>query len=355
MTFENPIIFFLSSLGVFNGFLVSIYFLLFSKQKRVQNFWFGLVLLFLSIRIGKSVCRIFVPKEEVNLLVMQIGLSACFLIGVSLFYYIKTSIENSKNISNSSKISFTILFLSILIVGILKPYESNLIFWGFIFKIIYTVWGIYLLATFYLLKDVLKKIFSKVEKNTTSEHWLIAVLVANILIYIAYIIGFYKFYVIGTITFSIVFYGLLIFFLSKKNRDTIFQDIPEKYASKKIERKEANRLISELNKSMLKNQFYKNTDVKLSNIAKELHISSHQLSQLLNDNLGKSFALFINEYRIEEAKRILKENNQHTLEVIGFESGFSSKSTFYATFKKVVGLTPSQYQKKNLKYTPPKL
>ena len=82
-----------------------------------------------------------------------------------------------------------------------------------------------------------------------------------------------------------------------------------------------------------------------NDIAKELQISSHQLSQLLNDNLGKSFALFINEFRIEEAKKLLKENNQFTLEAIGFEAGFSSKSTFYATFKKVVGKTPSAYKK----------
>jgi AraC-like DNA-binding protein len=68
---------------------------------------------------------------------------------------------------------------------------------------------------------------------------------------------------------------------------------------------------------------------------------------LLNDNLGKSFALFINEYRIEEAKHLLKENNSFTLEAIGFEAGFSSKSTFYATFKKVTGQTPSEFKKQH--------
>jgi len=93
---------------------------------------------------------------------------------------------------------------------------------------------------------------------------------------------------------------------------------------------------------------YKDTDVKLQSVAKNIHISTHKLSQLLNDNLGKSFNSFINDHRVEEAKRLLRENDQFTLEAIGFESGFSSKSSFYATFKKVVGKTPSEFQKQFL-------
>ncbi|WP_164914071.1 helix-turn-helix domain-containing protein [Aquimarina sediminis] len=197
----------------------------------------------------------------------------------------------------------------------------------------------------YILRDVFIKMFNKKEKCTTSELWLVAVFISNLLIYTAYIIGFFYLYLIGTITFSVVFYGLLIFLLFKSNRDNIFQDIPKKYQTKKIEEVEAKSLALALNKVMIKNQFHKDTNIKLSDIAKELQISSHKLSQLLNDNLGKSFALFINEYRIEEAKKLLKENNQFTLESIGYESGFSSKSTFYATFKKIIGQTPAEFKK----------
>ena len=346
MSFDNPILFFLCSIGVFNGFLASFYFLFFSKEKRTQNLFFGLLLLFLSLRIGKSVYIIFTKIENRNLLLSQIGLSACFLIGVSLYYYLKSSVENKKIIPRKWKIHFLVLGIFIFSVGIFKPYSSNVSFWHQHFiHFIYAVWGIYLLLSSFILKDIFLKLFSKVEKCTTSELWLVWVFAGNVLIFTAYIIGFFYLYLVGTITFSVVFYALLIFLLFKSNRENVFKDIPEKYASKKINEKEANRLISELNNAMLKNQFHKNTEVKLNDIAKELNISSHQLSQLLNDNLGKSFALFINEFRIEEAKQILKENNQYTLEAIGFESGFSSKSTFYATFKKLVGKTPAEYKK----------
>jgi AraC-like DNA-binding protein len=346
MTFESPILFFLCSIGVFNGFLASFYFLFFSKEKRTQNLFFGLLLLFLSLRIGKSVYVIFTERSERDLLILQIGLSACFLIGISLFYYLKSSVENRKTIPRSWKIHFTILSLFILIIGFLKPYQTSVAFWNHYFvHFIYAVWGVYVFLSGFLLKNIFAKLFSKSSKCTTSEHWLIAVFIGNVLIYAAYIIGYFYLYLVGTITFSVVFYALLIFLLFKSNRENVFKDIPQKYASKKIEDAEAIQLISELKKVMKENYFHKNTNVKLKDIALKLGVSSHQLSQLLNDNLGKSFALFINEYRIEEAKSLLKENNHFTLEAIGFEAGFSSKSTFYATFKKIVGLTPSAYKK----------
>ncbi|MGH1386457.1 helix-turn-helix domain-containing protein [Kordia sp.] len=345
---NNSLLFFLCSIGVFNGFIASIYFLFFSKQKRVQNFFFGLLLLFLSVRIGKSVYTIFTPREERNIWIIQIGLSACFLIGIAVFYYIKSSVENTKVIPRSWKIHIAILLVFIATVGLTNSYASNPSFWNHYFvKFIYTVWGVYLALSVYVLKDVLKKLFQKNVRCETSEIWLIAILSANFLIFTAYIIGYFYLYFVGTITFSVVFYALLIFLLSKKNRDTIFQDIPEKYQAKKIEKSEEEELIAALKEAMKTHQFHKNTNIKLNDIAKVLHISSHKLSQLLNDNLGKNFALFINEYRVEDAKKLLRENNQFTLESIGFEAGFSSKSTFYATFKKLIGKTPAEYKKQS--------
>lgn len=346
MAFGNPVLFFLCSIGVFNGFLASFYFLFFSKEKRVQNLFFGALLLMLSLRIGKSVYIIFTEKGSRDLLLSQIGLSACFLIGISLFYYLKSSVENKKTIAKSWKIHFSVLTIFIILMGFLKPYKTNVDFWHqYFIHFIYSVWGIYLTLSAFILKNIFRKLFNRNEKLTTSESWLIWVFVGNILIFSAYIIGYFYLYLIGTITFSVVFYGLLIFLLFRSNRENVFKDIPEKYASKKIQNKEASLLVNSLKNKMDDKQFYKDTNIKLNDIAKELQISSHQLSQLLNDNLGKSFAKFINGYRIEEAKKLLKENNQFTLEAIGFEAGFSSKSTFYAAFKKNVGQTPSEYKK----------
>ena len=94
---------------------------------------------------------------------------------------------------------------------------------------------------------------------------------------------------------------------------------------------------------MTKEEPYTDANLKSSDIAKKVNISVHQLSQLLNENLGKSFPLFVNEYRIAKACTIIKSNTPLTLEAIGYECGFNSKSTFYTTFKKITGVTPAQY------------
>ena len=300
----------------------------------------------LSVRIGKSVYATFTEKAALDLLILQVGLSACFLIGISLFFYLKASLENRKSIPIGWKIHFGVLVIFIVVAGLIKPYESNVEFWNRYFVwFIYFVWCCYLMAATILMSSTLKKCFKKQTNCTTAEHWLIAVLLANILIFSAYIIGYFYLYLIGTITFSVVFYALLIFLLFKRNRESIFQDIPEKYAAKKIEEQEATFLIEQLDSLMKEKELYKESNIKLPTIAKQIHISPHKLSQLLNDNIGKSFASFINDFRILEAKRLLKENNQITLEAIGFEAGFSSKSSFYATFKKVVGQTPAEFQR----------
>lgn len=343
MTFDNPILFFLCSLGVFNGFLVSMYFLFIEKRKRTQNVLFGFLTLMLTIRIGKSVYSLF--SDTKDLLIMQIGLSACFLIGVSLFYYLKSSVDNRKKIPVSWKLHVLVLLLIVLVVGFIKPYRTNVDFWRNFVVFIYAVWGVYVLLSSFVLKNIFQKIVNKNIECTTSELWLVAVFIGNLLIYLAYLIGYFWLYLVGTLTFSFVFYGLFFFFMFKKNRETIFKDIPKKYESKKIENEEAESLILLLNQAVEQEQFYRNTNIKLNDVAKHLNISSHKLSQLLNDNLGKSFAMFINECRINEAKKLLKENNQYTLEAIGFEAGFSSKSTFYATFKKIVGQTPAEFKK----------
>lgn len=96
---------------------------------------------------------------------------------------------------------------------------------------------------------------------------------------------------------------------------------------------------------IIEQELYKNANIKLQDVANGLKVPSHYLSQFLNDNLGKSFSLFINKYRIDEAKRLLTIEDNLTTEAIGYECGFNSKSTFFTAFKKIAGLTPNQYKK----------
>ena len=85
--------------------------------------------------------------------------------------------------------------------------------------------------------------------------------------------------------------------------------------------------------------------ITLDQIAADIKVTKHDFSQYLNEHLKKSFSVFINELRVEKAKELLDSHQQYSVEGIGQESGFNSKSTFYAAFKKVTGMTPAEYRK----------
>lgn len=95
---------------------------------------------------------------------------------------------------------------------------------------------------------------------------------------------------------------------------------------------------------------YKNPELKLPEMAGHLHVSVHQLSQLLNDNLQKTFPVYLNEFRIKKACDIIDAAIDLKIEAIGYEVGYSSKSTFFAAFRKITGLTPTQYKSKITPY-----
>ena len=86
-------------------------------------------------------------------------------------------------------------------------------------------------------------------------------------------------------------------------------------------------------------------------LANQLDISATKLSNLIKLFTDKNFNDYINEFRIKFAKELLinEAYKGYTITSIGLESGFNSKSTFYAMFKKHTNLTPTAYQKSLLK------
>ena len=104
-----------------------------------------------------------------------------------------------------------------------------------------------------------------------------------------------------------------------------------------------------LEERMTKDQLYLNATLGLPELAAMMNTSSHQLSYLINEGFNENFFQFVNRYRIEEAKRLLHSQKHRHLNMLGiaYESGFNSKTTFNTTFKKLTGLSPSEFQQQN--------
>lgn len=119
--------------------------------------------------------------------------------------------------------------------------------------------------------------------------------------------------------------------------------IKEKYQNSvlSIERKD---FIKEAILELLENsKIYLNPDLNMNTLSEMLDIPKHQITEVLNSEIGKNFFKFINEYRVEEVKRMLSDpTNLYSIEAIGYECGFSSKSSFFTVFKNITGMTPLQ-------------
>lgn len=95
---------------------------------------------------------------------------------------------------------------------------------------------------------------------------------------------------------------------------------------------------------------YLNHEIKQSNLAKELNMSVHLFSEVLNICFQKNFNNFMNLYRVNRAKQLIKNPKffNYKILAIGYESGFPSKSSFNRAFKQMVQQTPSEYRQEQL-------
>jgi len=93
---------------------------------------------------------------------------------------------------------------------------------------------------------------------------------------------------------------------------------------------------------------YHNDSLSLATVAKQVGLTGHQLSELINSRLGVGFSRYVREYRVNEAKRLLVSAPAQSILSVSMDTGFKSQSSFYAAFKEVTGQSPGDYRKAHL-------
>ena len=97
---------------------------------------------------------------------------------------------------------------------------------------------------------------------------------------------------------------------------------------------------------MEEQHLYLNSGLKLSDVATTVGCNRNTLSACINNLRHCSFSQFVNTYRVEHAKQLLCQPDTHASEV-WMESGFANETTFFRTFKAIVGMTPSEWKSRN--------
>jgi len=104
---------------------------------------------------------------------------------------------------------------------------------------------------------------------------------------------------------------------------------------------------TQIEKMMQDTKIYCNANLTLNDLSDAVSIPSRKLSQIIKAQYQKNFYEFINAYRVEEAKRLLKspEYRYRTIMEVYLDAGFNSKSVFNEFFKQAENMTPSEYKK----------
>lgn len=123
--------------------------------------------------------------------------------------------------------------------------------------------------------------------------------------------------------------------------------VEEKYKTGNLPADECKRLAEKLKEVMQKERPYTNPDLKMTDLAAIIGVSSYTLSYLFNQYLKCNYYDYINDCRITEFKCLVDkgEHNKYTLDALIELCGFNSRTTFFRCFKKANGITPGDYIK----------
>lgn len=137
-------------------------------------------------------------------------------------------------------------------------------------------------------------------------------------------------------------------YVSFESADVLEED--DKSEEKAIEEEQPTQedvaLMKEVHELVSKEKIFKNADLTLDLMAKQMSINRNYLSKAINQTTGKNFNTYINEYRVKEAIKILSNEKSDVISIdaIAFDVGFNNRTSFYQSFKKITGLSPSDFR-----------
>lgn len=335
MTIFEQLLLITSAFGGLNGLLLAGYFCC-QRSDLLTNRLAGLLVLMLSVRVLKSVLFYFNP--EIGKQILQLGLSACWMIGPVLFCYCQ-----SKCLPDLARRWYrwqlAVPLLLVLLTGSLWPYSDYPALWGGPFyQLINFSWLVYILLSGYLLWGNWRHSSDRPRQYATKHGVMLLFWFSNVLLWCAFYFASYTSYISGALTFSLLLCCSALTQFYHQHRPAL------PYADKKLDAETVQPMLAQLQHWMQSQQPYLDASLTMPKLARQLGWPSNRLSQLLNDNLAQSFPDYINSLRVQHAKALLCQRPTPKMTVLAELCGFNSLSTFYSAFKKNTGTTPAMYR-----------
>ncbi|MEM6642551.1 MAG: helix-turn-helix transcriptional regulator [Bacteroidota bacterium] len=343
MDLGENLLFFFSALGAFNSFLLGGYLFFFGKEKPLFQYLLASLLLLLSIRAGVSCVYFFgeIPKGLVKL-----GMAANLLLGLVTYFLVRFQL--SKSDRKKRYLQRSLVVQVFLLIGSLIVLAIAFDFWVWDFNIRYTL---HTFLTIYLVAAGVQFFYYKRQNSVEGAGLWEAFGGRDLEVFIIYLgvvsicfgfaVSLFISYILGPLLFSFFFYAFTMLVFRRRK-----QQSKDKSYRTKLDQAEVNVVVEKLQDLMEQEKIFKDPTLTMERVCKRLGVSRHFLSQMLNDNMKLSYSELVSYYRIEEACQMLLNHTHYNLEAIAYEVGFNSKSSFYTAFKKLKGITPSQYRSK---------
>ena len=334
--------------------LLSIFLLTVKSKRKLPHHLFASFLLVTAIDLSG-----FFILDPLHNSIQSLKVSSV-LIQMPLFYlyvqaacYFNFKLQLKHLIHGVPFIFFLILFLAT------NTSDNSLVYYNIVSKIQYYSYIAAILLTLRKFKKLYQENYSSNYHQTYK--WILQTvllfLIGNTFVLIRYFIpsGSPIFLTIG-INLTINVFALVImslFVLKALYHPKLFMGVDKSLSPIILKYEDTNDFkvqekLSHLANYMLKEKPYLDPELTIQQLAIGINIPEKQLSLLINQYLDSHFFDFINQYRINDAKTLLKDNTNLTVLEVLYSVGFNSKSSFYTAFKKETNQTPTAYRKSNI-------
>ncbi len=322
-------------LGVFAGIAVAMalflasYLAFIRKDDPIKNGLLGFLFVAVALRIGKSI--IFYILYDMA----AVGLAAGFLglasIGPLLLVYISESVNKYPKLNLNQLLHLVIPVLGAIgcFVFAETPYVSLL------YQSATAVLFMYLAASWklHLVREHKQQRLESWNKNL-----LLSVSIILVALIYQHVTDEMSDYMVGS---GIAAVGIYWFLIAALKSPIVFlknegAELPHE-------------ILNKVRFAFEEDEVFKTSGITITNLSKHLDLPAYQLTKAIKLLYNKSFPESVNSFRIKEMKtKLLAEEGYNKIETLAYEVGFNTPSAFYAAFKKHTGMSPKEYQQRQV-------
>lgn len=355
-------------IAIFQGLIVAFYFFRLKKGDKVirvilSSLWIGFALLmFTTLIMITGFYHNIIRFHKAIFFIRQFS----FLIGPLIYFFV------CRFIGMRMVLQQYLFHLIPFLVSILYYYwhlsrmDTAFILWLSPLKkpntiIILLHYSIYFLVSIRILKKFQERLKQDKEKNMTvfdkqRRIRMLMIFSGSVMIWVFElysfifidVLNYHKFRPYLAVLYSVcafVFFKGVVYFVLNKPE---FFNKAKKYENSRLTNLEKKVYHEKLISFVTKEKPYLNSLLTLTDLASAIAVPHRDLSQIINEMYQQNFYDFINKFRIDECKKILKESSNEKMTILeaGYSVGFNSKSAFNTAFKKNTGMTPIKYKHK---------